>query len=432
MSDAKYRTEPSASVADQDFIINPLSKGLGSVRQGLRANEIAEVGWNLLREDVSLPAAFLHEDRLQHNLRWMKAFASTYGVKLAPHGKTTMAPKLFHRQLEAGAWGITLATATQVRVAYEHGVRRVLMANELVGRENVSAIVRLLEDPDFDFFSLVDSVELVEHLARMLPANGRKLNVLVELGVDGGRTGVRDDAGLEAVLQALEEHRGRIGLCGVEVYEGVLAEEGEIRKLLQRAVDVTARLAKEGRFDRSPAILSGAGSAWYDVVAEVFTAGKLDRAVEIVLRPGCYLTHDVGVYRDAQERIKHRNPVAKQLESSLMPALQLWAYVQSVPEKEKAILGLGKRDAAFDAGLPKPALHYRPGEPKPKEVPNAWVLTKMMDQHAFMQIPPGAGVRVGDMIGLDISHPCLTFDKWKYLAMVDPEYRVIDVVETFF
>jgi D-serine dehydratase len=306
------------------------------------------------------------------------------------------------------------------------------MANELVGRENVSAIARLLEDPDFDFFSLVDSVELVEHLARMLPANGRKLNVLVELGVDGGRTGVRDDAGLEAVLQALEEHRGRIGLCGVEVYEGVLAEEGEIRKLLQRAVDVTARLAKEGRFDRSPAILSGAGSAWYDVVAEVFTAGKLDRAVEIVLRPGCYLTHDVGVYRDAQERIKHRNPVAKQLESSLMPALQLWAYVQSVPEKEKAILGLGKRDAAFDAGLPKPALHYRPGEPKPKEVPNAWVLTKMMDQHAFMQIPPGADVRVGDMIGLDISHPCLTFDKWKYLAMVDPEYRVIDVVETFF
>lgn len=432
MNDAKYRTELAAGVADQDFIINPLSKGLGSIRQGARASDIAEFEWNLLREDLSLPVAVLYEDRLQHNLKWMKAFASSYGVKLAPHGKTTMAPKLFHRQLEAGAWGITLATATQVRVAYEHGVRRVVMANELVGRENVKIVATLLEDPSFDFFCLVDSVDLVKHLARMLPSNAKKLNVLVELGVDGGRTGVRDDAGLEAVIAALDNHKSRIALCGVEVYEGVLTDEDTIRKFLQRAVEVTARLAKEGRFARSPAILSGAGSAWYDVVAEVFTAGKFDHAVEIVLRPGCYLTHDVGAYRQAQERIKQRNPVAKQLDSSLTPALQLWAYVQSVPEKDKAILGLGKRDAAFDAGLPKPALHYRPGERKPTTAPSEWTLTKLMDQHAFMQIPRGADVQVGDMIGLDISHPCLTFDKWKYLAVVDNDYRVIEVVESFF
>ena len=432
MSDAKYRTEPSAKVADRVPFIHSLAKGLGSLSTRSSASRIAELGWNLLREDLSLPAAILYEDRLQHNLQWMKAFASAYGVKLAPHGKTTMAPRLFRRQLEAGAWGITLATATQVRVAYEHGVRRILMANELVGRENVRIVAHLLEDPDFDFLSLVDSVEIVEHLAGMLPGNGRTLNVLVELGVNGGRTGVRDDGGLEAVLAALEKHKGRIALCGVEVYEGVLADEHTIRKFLQRAVDVMSRLAEEGRFERSPAILSGAGSAWYDVVADVFTAKKFRHPVEVVLRPGCYLTHDVGAYREAQERIKQRNPVARQLDSSLTPALQLWAYVQSVPEKDKAILGLGKRDAAFDAGLPKPALHYRQGERGPTATPIEWVLTKMMDQHAFMQVPPGADVRVGDMIGLDISHPCLTFDKWKYVAVVNSDYRVIDVVETFF
>ena len=102
MSDAKYRTELSAA-ADQDAFVSTLSKGLGSIRQGLRASDIAGLGWNLLREDISLPAAILYDDKLQHNLQWMKAFASAYGVKLAPHGKTTMAPKLFHRQLEAGA-----------------------------------------------------------------------------------------------------------------------------------------------------------------------------------------------------------------------------------------------------------------------------------------------------------------------------------------
>ncbi|MGC8011192.1 amino acid deaminase, partial [Salmonella enterica] len=73
---------------------------------------------------------------------------------------------------------------------------------------------------------------------------------------------------------------------------------------------------------------------------------------DVVLRPGCYLTHDVGIYRAAQSQIQVRNPVAHSMRSQLQPALQLWAYVQSIPEADKAIIALGKRDAAFDAGLP--------------------------------------------------------------------------------
>jgi D-serine dehydratase len=395
-------------------------------------SEIASLGWNVLREDLSLPAAVLHEDKLQHNLKWMQDFAVAYGVQLAPHGKTTMAPKLFHRQMEAGAWGITLATAVQVRVAYEHGIRRVLMANELVGQENMNLIARLLEDSQFQFFCLVDSADLVEALGNLFSRAGQRLNVLVELGSNGGRTGVRDQGGLESVLAAVSRWRRCLTLCGVEVYEGVLPDEASIRSFLENAVDVTGRLAREGRFERSPFILSGAGSAWYDVVADVFSSARFERPVEIVLRPGCYLTHDVGIYREAQAQIKNRNEVAKRLESSLIPALQLWAYVQSIPEKDKAILGLGKRDAAFDAGLPTPALHYRPGQPAPTAAPASWALTKMMDQHAYMNIAEGDNVRVGDMIGLDISHPCLTFDKWRYLTVVDSSYKVVDVVETFF
>ena len=56
----------------------------------------------------------------------------------------------------------------------------------------------------------------------------------------------------------------------------------------------------------------------------------------------------------------------------------------------------------------------------------------MMDQHAYLHISEGDDIRVGDMIAFDISHPCLTFDKWRYLPIVDSEYRVIDVVQTFF
>lgn len=421
-----------AEISMPDLRIAPLNKGLGAFEHSLEPKEIARLGWNLLREDLSLPTAVLYQEKLMHNLHWMQQFITAYGVKLAPHGKTTMAPKLFDLQLKGGAWGITLATVQQVSVAYHHGVRRVLMANQLVGKQNMAIISRLLEDEGFDFYCLVDSAEQVEQLGKFYREKGQRLQVLIELGVEGGRTGVRDEEQLQSVLTALGARREQLILCGIEVYEGVLKDEDSIRGFLQRAVDITRKLTLEKRFGRQRILLSGAGSAWYDVVADVFSKAELGDSVDVVLRPGCYLTHDVGIYREAQQEILKRNPIARAMHSSLQPALQLWAYVQSVPEEERAIVALGKRDAAFDAGLPTPVLRYRPGAAAPVAVPAGWQLTKMMDQHAYLQIAEGDEIRVGDMIGFDISHPCLTFDKWRCLPVLNAEYEVVDVVKTFF
>jgi len=412
--------------------IAPLNKGLGSFDRALGSADIAQLDWNLLREDISLPSAVLYEDKLLHNLNWMRQFISAYGVKLAPHGKTTMAPRLFDLQLQAGAWGITLATAHQTQVAHAHGVRRVLMANQLVGKQNMAAIAQLLRDPGFEFYCVADSAEVIDQLGSFYSQLGLCLNVLVELGVTGGRTGVRDGEQLQSVLATLSRWKQSIAFSGIEIYEGVLPDEPSIRAFLQRAVDVTRKLASENRFQRSPIILSGAGSAWYDVVAEVFSAAAFGDAVEIVLRPGCYLTHDVGAYREAQARVREHNPIAHRMSSELLPALQVWAYVQSIPEPEKAIVGMGKRDAAFDSGLPVPAMYFRPGNAAPQIVPENWVVTKMMDQHAYLQIHPGDDLRVGDMIAFDICHPCLTFDKWRTLPILNADYQVIDIIQTFF
>jgi D-serine dehydratase len=411
---------------------SPLNKGLGFVEQPGALDDIAQLHWNLLREDLSLPAAVLYEEKLRHNLNWMQQFISAYGVRLAPHGKTTMAPKLFQMQLQTGAWGITLATAHQTLVAYEHGVRRVLMANQLIGKENMAMIARLLRDSSFEYYCLVDSAAQVDLLGSFYAKRGQYLRVLLELGVTGGRTGVRSEVQLQSVLDALSRWSDTIDLSGIEIYEGVLDEEAPIRDFLQHAVAVTRKLAAENRFQRLPILLSGAGSAWYDVVADVFSAAKFGDAVEIVLRPGCYLTHDIGVYREAQAKIQRRNTIAQKMRSGLLPALQVWAYVQSVPETEKAIIAMGKRDAAFDAGLPTPALHFRPRDASPKTAPAHWVVTKMMDQHAYLQIAARDDLRVGDMIGFDISHPCLTFDKWRSLLVLNAEYEVVDLVKTYF
>ena len=201
---------------------------------------------------------------------------------------------------------------------------------------------------------------------------------------------------------------------------------------LQRAVYVTRTLIAEKRVPSAPVLISGAGSAWYDVVAEAFSSPGLGDQVEMVLRPGCYISHDVGAYSKAQARILQNNPIARQLQSGLIPALRIWAYVQSRPEPEKAIVTMGKRDAAFDAGLPVPALHFRPGETQPQAVPPHWQVTRIMDQHAFLQIEPHDDLRVGDMLAFDISHPCLTFDKWRTILIVNASYNVVDIAETWF
>ena len=412
--------------------IGPLNKGLGFIEDASSPQQIIAAQWNLLREDLSLPTAVLYDDKLQHNLRWMQQFMSAYGLQLAPHGKTTMAPCLFQMQIEAGAWGITLATAHQTLVAYHHGVRRVLMANQLIGKENMAIIARLLRDPDFEFFCLVDSADQVDQLAAHFAMTGQRLSVLIELGVPGGRAGVRDDAQLQSVLAAIARSAPTVALCGIEIYEGVLHDASSIREFVQRATALTHQLTTQNVCTRSPILLSGAGSAWYDIVAEVFSASGFDDRVELVLRPGCYLTHDVGAYRTAQDRILADNPIAHQMHSGLVPALHLWAYVQSIPEPGKAIIGVGKRDAAFDSGLPVPALHYRPGQLVPSPSPAHWQLTKMMDQHAYLEIAANDDLRVGDMIAFDICHPCLTFDKWRTLPILDADYNVIDIVQTFF
>ena len=302
-----------------------LDKGLGRLPRV--ADGPPALGWRLLAEEVTLPAAVLYESRIQHNLQWMQEFVRTYGLNLAPHGKTTMSPKLFQRQLDAGAWGITVATSQQAVVAARFGVQRVLMANQLVGKRNIGVVADLLERPGFEFFCLVDSVDGIAQLGRHLAARsgaGRPIQVLLEVAPtkdqSGSRTGVRNEEQLAAVLAELEACKPQVQLAGVEIYEGVLKEEAEIRTFLRRAISITRRIADGRGFARSVPILSGAGSAWYDVVAEEFSRVDADLPVEVVLRPGCYLTHDVGIYRAAQNQIQQRNPIAARMRGGLQPA----------------------------------------------------------------------------------------------------------------
>lgn len=439
-------------VALEEQILQPGVKGL-PITEPLRQHMIGAQGWNVLRAETGFPVAVLKQSALQHNLQWMRAFCGRYGVVLAPHGKTTMSPQLFSAQLENGAWGLTLATAYQVQVAARFGVRRVILANELVAPSDMCAMLHLLrEDPGFELLALVDSLAGVQRLSSAVQASGlqRPLPLLVELGMPGKRAGVRTADEVLAVARAVAAAPG-LQLAGMEGYEGLASTPGEVNDFLARIVGCLRAADAESLFGGEQIVVSAGGSAFFDLVAHGFSGlDGLSRKVLPVMRSGCYLTNDHGHYEEAIRELGEREEAADAhghaqaggaTGGGLAPALEVWSVVLSRPEPNLAILSMGKRDASYDLGLPKALYWQRPGaagagaaDMAPGALPAGSEIVKMNDQHAYLRWPEGtsADIQVGDLIGCGISHPCTTFDKWQLLLLVDDQYNVQQAINTFF
>jgi D-serine dehydratase len=418
------------------FLLDGRVKGMPGGVAPFRLDEIGKKGWNLLREDLPLPVAVLKRSALTHNGRWMRDFLARSGAVIAPHGKTTMAPQLFADQIADGAWAMTVATPQQIQVCRDFGFSRIVLANQLVGRQAIRYVLdELRRDPGFDFYCLVDSVRGVETLAeaaRTHPA-GRPLQVLLEGGFSGGRTGARDLDTALAVARAVKAASPDLALRGVEGFEGLFGgspaeAEAQVRKFLDFLVEIARACDRENLFADGKVLLTAGGSAFYDVVAARFRDAGLSREAQVVTRSGCYLTHDAGIYHRAFDEVRRRTGDTGE---GPRAALEVWAYVQSRPEREKVLLAMGKRDIGYDE--PPPALlWYRPGSPRPLPVPAGHAVTGFNDQHCHMKVPASSPLEVGDMVAFGISHPCLTFDKWQVLPVVDDDYAIVAAVRTFF
>ncbi|MBB4631035.1 alanine racemase [Sphingosinicella soli] len=414
-------------------------KGLPATWRG-DAEALAGAGLSVLNEDLMLPAAVLRRSALEHNSGWMKRFTERTGTQIAPHGKTTMSPELFAMQMADGAWGITAATPCHVRAYRAFGIDTIFMANQLVGRENIAYVAAELRDnPGLDFYCLVDSMRAIDLLEAGLSATpaGRRLQVLIELGIPGGRTGFRDNA---EALAAAERIAASPHVClrGIEAFEGIIQSlevaerDAKVDALLQRIVRLGEHCHDAGLFSGEP-ILSAGGSALFDRVAETFGAARKERPFLVLLRSGCYLVHDSHFYRQLIDQMEARSPIAASLGDGLRPALEVWAYVHSRPEPTRVIAGLGKRDIGEDVARPMLLAWVRPGPgAAPLPVDDTHRVMRLDDQHAYIDVPADSPLQPGDMIALGISHPCTTFDKWKLLYIVDDALVVTGSVRTYF
>jgi len=418
------------------------TKGYPLSSPALPISAIGAQRWSLLAGDLPLPQAVICDSALAHNHAWMRDFTASTGVLLAPHGKTTMAPQIFAQQLAAGAWGITVANVQQLVICVRFGVRRIIMANQLLGRAEVGTVIHLLEaHPDLEFHFLIDSHAQLTSIERVADSQSmsRKLTALLELGVAGGRTGARTFDEAVGVARAVAASN-TIALSGLECYEGlqITGDSGRdaimVAGLMQRVHDVALACDREGLFAGRSIILTAGGSAAFDIVARDLPM-KLSKPVLTILRSGCYVTHDSGFYNRMLEGVKARSGTAWQSRPGLRPALEVWSRAQSCPEPGLAILTMGKRDASFDLEMPIVCKRYRPGiDTAPQPAPATWKIANMNDQHAYLRFSADedAAPQVGDLVGCGISHPCTTFDKWRALLTVDDDYRVTGAIRTFF
>ncbi|KUM74629.1 amino acid deaminase [Streptomyces curacoi] len=406
-------------------------KGLPPDADGLTVAELAAQRRNLFTDGFATPVLALSAERLEHNLDLMEAYAVRHGLAFAPHGKTSMAPQLFWRQIEHGAWGITLAVPHQVRVARAYGIQRVFLANELVDPAALRWIAgELAADPAFRLLCYVDSVRGVELMDAALRSAGavRPLDVVIELAAgEGARTGVRTEAECAAVADAVAAVP-TLRLVGVAGYEGEVpqADSERVHAWLRRLVSLAVDLDKAGRFaGLEEIVVSAGGSAWFDAVADVFAEiPELSLPVLKLLRSGAYVSHDDGHYR----KLTPFNRVPQ--EGALEPAFRLWAQVVSRPCPDQAFVNAGKRDAAYDLDLPFAQVVRREGG---AERPATGIsVTALSDQHAWLRTTEEADLEVGDWLGMGLSHPCTSFDKWQLIPVAEADGTVVDYIRTFF
>ena len=419
------------------FELDHRTKGYPLLAQPCSVDQIGQRQWCVLDDVMPYPLATLRTSALTHNLGWMQDWARRKGVHLAPHGKTTLSPELFRMQLQAGAWGMTVAHVHQLQLALEVGAQRCIIANQVLCDADLDGLDALLtRHAGARVWFLVDSLAqlaLIEDWARRR-ASPRRFDVLLELGTEGFRTGCRTQAQALTLAAAIAASPA-LRLCGVECYEGGLAsgesahDVAAVSDLVRRVRAVVLALDEQALWQDEELLITAGGSAIFDLVIPLLTAYPLQRKVLGVLRSGCYLTHDHGRYAQFLRLVEQREG----LPSSLQPAIEVWSMVQSVPEPGLALLSAGRRDVSFDQRMPMPVRWAARRSQVIAHTPDHWQVKALSDQHAHMHFDPaGQAPAVGDRVALGISHPCTTFDKWRWMALVDDDARITGAIHTHF
>jgi D-serine deaminase-like pyridoxal phosphate-dependent protein len=280
--------------------------------------------------DLDTPALLVDMVAMESNLTKMAKFFKAGKTKLRPHFKVHKTPALSLRQLKSGAIGITCAKLGEAEVLVSHGIKNILIANEIVGETKIKSLLELT--PHAEIIVAVDSAKVVAEMAKLARNRRTEVNVVIDVDIGLKRCGVKP--GRAAVdLARIVAHEDRLKLRGVMAYEGHLQwmrpgpdKEVLCKKAVHLLVDSKRLIEREGI---PVEIVSAGGTGTYSLT------GRHPGVTEI--QAGSYLLMDTVYLQSAVD---------------FEPTLSLLTTVVSKTEGERLVVDAGIKALSREEGMP--------------------------------------------------------------------------------
>jgi D-serine deaminase-like pyridoxal phosphate-dependent protein len=354
-----------------------------------------EIG--LSKAELDTPALLLDLAVMERNLSTMADYFSQVKADLRPHVKVHKAtPILAHKQIQAGAVGVTCAKLAEAEILAAAGIDDILIANQIVGARKVQRLVNLATYTDV--MVAVDNAENVEELSRAATAKGVVIRALVEVNIGHDRCGVAPFEPVLTLSRAIAEAPGLeyMGLMGYDGHCTFRVEETEREECARKANQLlveTRRYVEDAGLKVK--VVSGSGTFTYRV------ATALEGITEV--QAGTYLLMDTAF----KEHGVHEFDCA----------LTVLATVTSRPSwaeaNDLAVIDVGSKsmNSAF-------------GMPEVKALAGATVL-KLSQEHGRVRLQGEArNLKIGDKVELWVRNTNNTVNLYdKFYAIRD------DIVE---
>jgi len=338
--------------------------------------------------ELDTPALLIDLDIMERNIDTMARFFRSLPSDLRPHEKTHKCPIIAHKQIEAGAIGITCAKLGEAEEMVEAGIRDVLIANQVVGEPKVTRLVNLAKHSDI--IVAVENPENVRHLADSARAKGLKLNVLIEVDVGNNRCGTDPGEPTLELARLINEH-SNLHLRGLLGYEGFCQNIRSLEERTEKAHGAMEMLVstKELLEDKGldVEIVSAGGTGTHMIT------GRYPGVTEV--EAGSY------VFMDATYRL------VEGLEDYDY-ALTVLTTITSLPRPGVAVCDAGLKAVTFEANRPLPPVKGVEGV----------IYERPSEEHGRLKIEPDADLKVGDKIELIVSHCCTNSNLYDYYHCV--------------
>lgn len=327
------------------------------------------------KAELDTPTLCIDIDLMERNLARMASFFASRSAKLRPHIKTHKSVEIAHRQLAAGAIGITCAKLGEAEAMAGGRVDDILIANQIIGKNKMSRLMELASKCSVKV--AVDSAENIAALEQAARSRGMRLSILVEVDIGMGRCGVQPGEPALCLAQQVV-NSGFLNFDGLMGYEGhtvMIPDRGERKRQTEFSLSLLLETKSQIELRGIPVgIVSSGGTGTYDIT------GIYPGVTEV--QAGSYVTMDT----------QYRDIVGVDFECALF----VLAQVISLPRPGRAVIDAGLKTMTRDFGLPIVA-H-----------PDGWRLISLSEEHAVLQHEGGPHLRMGQQVEIWPNHGCTT------------------------